>query len=43
MVSKIEQCVCISFCLKLGKSATDATETFHETLEHSSSRAADFQ
>jgi hypothetical protein len=33
---KIEQCVCIKFCVKLGKSVTKILEMLHEALgEHS--------
>jgi hypothetical protein len=27
---KIEQCVCIKFCIKLGKSITETLEMLHE-------------
>jgi hypothetical protein len=44
MDSKIEQRVCIKFCVKLGKSATETLEMFREAFgEHSLSRAADFE
>jgi hypothetical protein len=29
---KIEQCVCIKFCVKLGKSTTETLEMAHETF-----------
>jgi hypothetical protein len=32
MDGKIEQCVCIKFCMKLGKSATETLEMFHEAF-----------
>jgi hypothetical protein len=36
-----EQCVCIKFCVKLGKSASGTLEMLHEAFgEHSSSRTA---
>jgi hypothetical protein len=36
MDSKIEQCVCIRFCMKLGKFATETLEMLHEGFgEHS--------
>jgi hypothetical protein len=41
MDGKIEQCVCIKFCVKLGKSATKTLEMFCEALgEHSLSQIA---
>jgi hypothetical protein len=41
MDGKIEQCVCVKFCLKLSKSATKTFEIFHEAFgEHSSSQRA---
>jgi hypothetical protein len=44
MDDKIEQCVCIKFCVKLGKSATDTLEMLHETFgEHSLSQTAVFE
>jgi hypothetical protein len=42
--SKIEQRVCIKFCVKLGKSATDTLEMLREAFgEHSLSRKAVFK
>jgi hypothetical protein len=39
MDGKIEQCVCIKFCMKLGKSATETLEILCEAFgEHSLSR-----
>jgi hypothetical protein len=36
MDGKIKQCVCIKFCVKLGKSATETLEMLHEAFgEHS--------
>jgi hypothetical protein len=32
MDGKIEQRVCIKFCVKLGKSATEITEMLHEAF-----------
>jgi hypothetical protein len=44
MDSKIEQRVCIKFCVKLGKSATKTLEMLREAFgEHSLSRAAVFE
>jgi hypothetical protein len=44
MDSKIEQRVCIKFCVKLGKSATETVEMLCEAFgEHSLSRAAVFE
>jgi hypothetical protein len=44
MDGKIEQLVCIKFCLKLGKSATETLEMLHETVgEHCLSRTAVFK
>jgi hypothetical protein len=38
---KMEQRVCIKFCVKLGKSATETLEMLHEALgEHSLSQTA---
>jgi hypothetical protein len=37
---KIEQCVCIKFCMKLGKSATESLDMLHEALEERSLRPA---
>jgi hypothetical protein len=35
-MAKLEQCVCIKFCLKLGKSATETLEMLLEAFgEHS--------
>jgi hypothetical protein len=40
MDGKIEQRVCIKFCVKLGKCATETFEIFREAFgEHSLSRA----
>jgi hypothetical protein len=39
MGDKIEQRVCIKFCVKLGKSATETLEMLHEAFgEHSLSQ-----
>jgi hypothetical protein len=44
MDGKIEQCVCIKFCVKLGKSATETLEMLGEDFgEHSISRSAVFE
>jgi hypothetical protein len=44
MDGKIEQRVCIKFCVKLGKSATETLEMLHETFgEHCLSRTAVFK
>jgi hypothetical protein len=44
MDGKIEQCVCIKFCLKLGKSTTESLERNCEGFEeHSLSRTAVFE
>jgi hypothetical protein len=44
MDRKIEQRVCIKFCVKLGKSATETLEMLREDFgEHSLSRAAVFE
>jgi hypothetical protein len=44
MGGKIEHCVCIKFCVKLGKSATETLEMLHEAFgEHALSRAAFFE
>jgi hypothetical protein len=44
MDGKIEQRVCIKFCLKLGKSATKTPEMLLEAFgEHSLSRTAVFE
>jgi hypothetical protein len=41
MDGKIEQRVCIKFCVKLGKSATETLEMLHEGFgEHSLSQTA---
>jgi adenosylmethionine-8-amino-7-oxononanoate aminotransferase len=38
MNDKIEQCMCIKFCVKLGKSATEALEMLCEALGERSLR-----
>jgi hypothetical protein len=44
MDGKIKQCVCIKFCVKLGKSATETPEMLHEAFgEHSLSWTAVFE
>jgi hypothetical protein len=44
MDGKIEQRVCIKFCVKLGKSATETLEMLREAFgEHSLSLTADFR
>jgi antirestriction protein ArdC len=44
MDGKIQQCVCIKFCMKLGNYATKAHEMLHEAFEeHSLSRSAVFE
>jgi hypothetical protein len=44
MDGKIEQRVCIKFCVKLYKSATETLEMFHEAFgEHSLSRTVVFE
>jgi hypothetical protein len=44
MDGKIEQYVCIKFCVKLGKSATETLEMLREAFgEHSLSRTAVFE
>jgi hypothetical protein len=44
MDGKIEQCVCIKFCVKLGKSATKTFEVLCEAFgEHSLRRTAVFE
>jgi hypothetical protein len=44
MDGKIEQHVCIKFCMKLGKSATETLEMLHEAFgEHSVSWAVVFE
>jgi hypothetical protein len=41
---RIEQCICMNFCVKLGKSATEIIEMLSEALgEHSLSRTAVFE
>jgi hypothetical protein len=41
MDGKIEQCVCIKFCVKLGKSTAETLEVLREAFgEHSLSRKA---
>jgi hypothetical protein len=41
MDGKIEQCVCIKFCVKLSKSATETLEMLHEAFgAHSLSQTA---
>jgi hypothetical protein len=43
MYGKIEQGVCINFCMKLGKSVTETLELLHEAFgEHSLSQTAFF-
>jgi hypothetical protein len=43
MDGKIEQCVCIKICVKLGKSATETLEMLREAFgEHSLSQTAVF-
>jgi hypothetical protein len=36
MDGKIEQCICIRFCVKLGKSASESLELLHEAFEEHS-------
>jgi hypothetical protein len=44
MDGKIEQCVCMKFCLKLGKSTTETIEILREDFgEHTLSRTAVFE
>jgi hypothetical protein len=44
MDGKIEQCVCIKFCVKVSKSATETLDMICEAFgEHSLSRTAVFQ
>jgi hypothetical protein len=44
MNGKIKQCVCIKFCVKLGKSATKTPEMLHEAFgEHSLSQREVFE
>jgi hypothetical protein len=44
MNGKIEQCVCIMFCVKLGKSATETLEMLREAFgQHSLSHTAVFE
>jgi hypothetical protein len=44
MDGKIEQCICIKFCVKLGKSATETLEMLRKAFgEHCLSRAVDFE
>jgi hypothetical protein len=44
MDGKIEQHVCIKFCMKLGKSTTETLEMLHEAFgEHSLSQTAVFE
>jgi hypothetical protein len=44
MDGKIEQCVCIKFCVKLGKYTSETLEMFREELrEHSLSWTAVFE
>jgi hypothetical protein len=38
MDGKIEQCVCIKFCMKLGKSATESLEILHEAKKKTFSK-----
>jgi hypothetical protein len=44
MDGKIERCICVKFCVKLGKSATETLEMLRDTFgEHSLSRTAVFE
>jgi hypothetical protein len=44
MDGKIEQSICIKFCVKLGKSATETLKMLREAFgEHSLSRTAVFE
>jgi hypothetical protein len=44
MDGQFEQCVCIKFCMKLGKSATETLEMLHEAFgEHSLNRTVVFE
>jgi hypothetical protein len=44
MDGKIEQCVCIKFCVKLGKSISETLKMHHEAFgEHSLSQTAVFE
>jgi hypothetical protein len=44
MDDKTEQCVCIKFCVKLGKSTTETLEMFCEAFgEHSLNRTVVFE
>jgi hypothetical protein len=44
MIYKIEQCVCIKFCVKLDKSATETLEMLREAFgDHFLSRTAVFE
>jgi hypothetical protein len=44
MDGKVKQCVCIKFCVKVGKSATETLEMLREAFgEHSLSRTAVFE
>jgi hypothetical protein len=44
MDAKIEQCVCIKFCVKLDKSATETLQMIREAFEeHSLSRTTVFE
>jgi hypothetical protein len=44
MDGKIEQCVCIKFCVKLCKSATETLEMLHEAFgKHSLSQTVVFE
>jgi hypothetical protein len=44
MDGKIKQCVCIKFCVKLGKSNTETLEMLHEAFgEHSLSQTVVFE
>jgi hypothetical protein len=43
MDGNIEQCVCIKFCPKLGKSTTKTLEMLHDAFEHSLSRTVVFE
>jgi hypothetical protein len=43
-MAKIDQCFCIRFCVKLGKSTSETVEMLHEAFgEHSLSLTAVFE